>query len=235
MLTRRCASVISVRRNILPPGCVYFAGIGEQVGQHLGQAPRIPAYRCRGIGQIDDEFMLAIGDLRPHHFDRVRYDVVQIDGLEVEGDLPLADPRQVEQVIDQTHQMVELALHHCVGASGHGGARAGQLQQVETRPEGRKRASYRAGGVQQRPRRHQRLGGAAIAKLQLKFFIGDDLTAGSPHHRPPIRKHLQPLYARLVRLGLPAPRRFPPMAARGHLLSRRKAQRLGRATLVATG
>ena len=108
--TRKTASLPDrVRsRSILPPSVCILGGVVQQVGEHLGDPYQVGVHRQGYRRRGQRQHVLARIDQRPADLDRAGDDRPRVDGLDAELDLSAGDPRDVEQVVDQSHQLLDL-------------------------------------------------------------------------------------------------------------------------------
>ncbi len=93
-----------------------FHGVGEQVDLDLLETGEVTHHDQRSRFDIHNQLLIATVDLRPNHF-QCRVDCfAQIAGLHADIDLPLHDPRDIQQIIEQAGHEVRLPLDHFTGA-----------------------------------------------------------------------------------------------------------------------
>ena len=97
---------------MLPPGSVYFAALLSRLANTCVSRTLSPSTVSGSSGMSTDEPVLRGFDDRPAGLDRRRDDVRQIDRFVLHLDQPAGDAGDLEQVVDQTHEMTGLTLHH---------------------------------------------------------------------------------------------------------------------------
>ncbi len=102
----------------------------EQVGEYLRQ-PRLVGDERHGLlGQVHHQRVSALFDQRTRGLDGAFHDLAQRCRVLAQGELGLADPGNVEQVIDQAHHQRQLPLHQCQQLAVHRGGHAQHGQRV---------------------------------------------------------------------------------------------------------
>src|SRR5581483_11185624 len=103
--------------------------IVEEVRNDLSQAHRVgPDPHGADGKRRREELMPPQVDDRSAGLDRLRDDRAQVDGFQLQRDLPTRDPRNVEQVVHQPRQLTELATDYVPGPE-NGVVRARDLVQ----------------------------------------------------------------------------------------------------------
>ena len=127
------------RHRHVPPWVGVLARVREEVGEHLREPPgihadRVPAAR-HGHGQV----MAALLEQRARHLDGARDDVGDLDARGRELDFAAGDARHVEQVVDETRQVLHLPRDdRALLLAAHD---APQLHHAERRHDGRERVA----------------------------------------------------------------------------------------------
>ena len=85
-------------------------GVGEQVGERLDETRRVCIDDEPSRGDVDGQALSLSLEERARHFDRLRGDHRELDVLGVQLDLAARDPRDVEQVVDQTPKVRDLPI-----------------------------------------------------------------------------------------------------------------------------
>ncbi len=119
-----------------PLGCV-ACGVGEEVVDDLGEADLVRVHRepLGGDGQVKLEPPLL--DERPCCLDRLRDHTRELERNSRERDLSARHARDVEQVIDEAHEVLGLPQDHL--ALVRRGHVASQLHELDRREDGRER------------------------------------------------------------------------------------------------
>ena len=78
------------------------------------------------------DLMVARPDVRLVHLQRVRGDLIEIHALGAQLEHAAADPRHLEQVIDEPHEMVDLPFHHLAHGRKFRGALARDPHDVQS-------------------------------------------------------------------------------------------------------
>ena len=94
----------------LPAALGVLGRIIEQVQKDLGQPNEVGIERHRLVRQVDDQLVAVLVDHGPACFDGALEHLGQIDALFSQLDFSAADPRQVEQVVDQVDHLLHLAV-----------------------------------------------------------------------------------------------------------------------------
>ena len=138
-LTRKTTSPPSGLASIVmcPPSSLYFAALFSRLARTCSSRVGSPAIGIGPGGDGDGQSVPAAFDERAHRLDRPRDDRRGVEAFRAELDLPACDPRDVEQVVDESHEVLELAVgdivgpasdrHRCAPESGTAG---GQLLTV---------------------------------------------------------------------------------------------------------
>ncbi len=91
-------------------GVAVLGGVRQQVGQHLREARRIGVdHQAPGGNRDVQDLPLPLED-RARQLDGTAGDLGQFDPFLPKFDLPVRDPRDVEQVVDEPHQALDLSL-----------------------------------------------------------------------------------------------------------------------------
>ena len=124
---------------IRPPSSVYFALLlsrfAKTWARRVGSA-------SRGIGPGGRSTVRAWRgalDERPARLHGVLHDRGQVDPLLAELELAPGDPRDIEQVVDQSHHLADLAFHHRAGRLDDLGLAVGQADDLERVADRRQR------------------------------------------------------------------------------------------------
>jgi hypothetical protein len=117
----------------------------KQVGKHLRQAHGIAVDVDRLRRNIDAQMLLALVDERPVGFDRLFQELADRDRASLQRDLPAGHARHLQQVVEKTGHVPDLAFDDPV-----------DLLQVGFR--GRDQAQDRVGGANRRQRIAQLMG-----------------------------------------------------------------------------
>ena len=116
-----------------------LGGVVQDVADDLHQPRPIALDRQQLLGQVEDQLVPPRVDRGPRGLDGPRDDRARRHRLALQRDHPARDARHVEQVVDQDHQVLDLAID---GVAGPGAVRLGQLleaQQLHGGPDGRQR------------------------------------------------------------------------------------------------
>ena len=100
------------REDDLPAVRGVLGGVVEQVGENLRQPRRIGVHINGFRRELHRQRVPGLVDERAADFHGALHDLVQTDGLFAQGDPAPRDARDIEQVIDQTDHLRELAFHH---------------------------------------------------------------------------------------------------------------------------
>ena len=101
-----------------PPGGVYLAALFSRLEKTCVSRTRVAAHDEAGIGQLDGERVPGALDQRAAQLDRVVDHAVEQHRAPVQVDLAARDARDLHQVVDQAHHVVDLAAHELVVALG---------------------------------------------------------------------------------------------------------------------
>ena len=116
---------------MFPPRSMYLAALFKQIGQDLGQPGRV-AFEPQGFGRLgNSQAVPAAFDVRAGDLDGIGDHVRQLDALRLEIDLATADTGDIQQVIDQSGQMLDLAFDDIPGPLEVNVGRAEVLQDLE--------------------------------------------------------------------------------------------------------
>ena len=97
-----------------------FGGIREQVFHNLNQPVTVSIDWNGLLRQVHAQLLVLALDHGPHRLDRIEHLLAQHQTLAAQLDLALGDARDIEQVIDQSGHVPQLALAHghCLPGSG---------------------------------------------------------------------------------------------------------------------
>lgn len=135
------SSVVGCRlasTRIRPPGSVYLAALIRRSCTTCDRRVVSPltAIPLRGTRTV--KFVATLLQQRAGHLDRLRDDVAKLHVLTSELDSAPRNPRDIEQIVDESHQMAYLPIDH--GALLSGRARTvAKRHQLERSENGRKR------------------------------------------------------------------------------------------------
>ena len=87
-------------------------GVVQQVGDDLDEARRIDLEHAQLRRQFDAQLDPLCANRRTVRLDRAVHQRIQRCGLGVELHLAGGDPRDVEQIIDQSNHVPDLPFHH---------------------------------------------------------------------------------------------------------------------------
>ena len=104
-----------------PPGSVYLAALLSRFDEHLRETHGVGIETECFRRERDLERVIRRVDQRAARLDSRRDHVGEIHAALAQLDLAARDARDVQQVVDQPHHVVDLALHDLVG--GHRGLR----------------------------------------------------------------------------------------------------------------
>ena len=122
---------------IVPTDVGVLGGIGEQVGKHLREPHRVTGDRD-GIGRhVDGQLVSSRVEDRTAGIDGRSNDGPEIQGFALDVDQSSRDARHFEQIVHQSHEVADLALHDCRHLRGDGVLEAGQLDQLQSRQQWR--------------------------------------------------------------------------------------------------
>ena len=119
------AAVVAPRaaRRCRPRGGVYLAALvsrfANTCASRAGSASTASPRR-----DVDRQVVLALLDERAGHLQRARQHVAELDAHALERDLAARDARHLEQIVDQAHQVLDLALDDRALLEQHVAARA---------------------------------------------------------------------------------------------------------------
>lgn len=113
----------------VPAGGRVLGGVVEQVGEHLREPHAVAFQRQRAVGQMQHELVLRGIEQWAAQLQRVVQHLAQVDGAHVRLDLAARDARDLHEVVDQPHHVVDLAPHHVVVAHRLVGSRPLALEQ----------------------------------------------------------------------------------------------------------
>ena len=91
---------------------VYFAAFDKQVADHLREPHHVAVDDDLPCRPREHQLVAPCIDRRLHLFDRPVDNFAHVDRLFIEMNLAGDDPRHVQQVVDQPHQVNDLPLHH---------------------------------------------------------------------------------------------------------------------------
>jgi hypothetical protein len=117
------------------------ARVVEEIGEDLREPHRIRVNHKLLRGHADLELMTSLVDQRTARFYRRGDHRPEIHGFPLQCDLASRDPRHIHQIVDETHEMADLALQDLEGRP------RGRLLRSET--EQRERVANRGEGVAQ--------------------------------------------------------------------------------------
>ena len=98
-----------------------FRRVVDQVRQDLRDPREIAAHVHRFRRHLDRQRVAVAVDVRLARLDRGGHHLLHVDGADLELDLAAGDPRHVEQVVDEPHELLQLAgdqvarPHHLAG------------------------------------------------------------------------------------------------------------------------
>ena len=121
--TRRTTALVlagSPRREPLPPGSVYRAAFERRFVRICARRTGSPCRKTGASGRLDLERVLPAEKERPRRLERALHDGGEGDALGPQADLPVRDPGDVEEVVDQPDQMGHLPLDHLSRLCGAG-------------------------------------------------------------------------------------------------------------------
>ena len=95
-----------------PPFGVNLQALFSEVADDLSQPGRVGFQVHRIRRQRHGQFVIQALTDRPSGFDGVMHDRRQFDRLPAKFDLAQADAAHVQQVVDETHHLPDLTLHH---------------------------------------------------------------------------------------------------------------------------
>ena len=110
-------------------------GVLQDVGEDLHEPCAVAADDQGAGGRLDVQGMPRGRRERRDRLGGDRHQARDVQGLAVQLDLVGRDPRHVQQVVDQTHQLPDLTLHDVSRTGGHRRRRIG-LQRLEREPDG---------------------------------------------------------------------------------------------------
>jgi hypothetical protein len=97
------------------PAFGVFGGVGKQVGEHLRQPVEVSIDGELLGGRLHDQLMAMLVDRRPAGFGAGGQHLTQTHPIAPQIDLAGADPADIEEVVDEMHQVVELPIHDLDG------------------------------------------------------------------------------------------------------------------------
>ncbi len=118
-----------------------LAAVVQQVAEHLRQARRIGFDIDRFVGQRHAQGVLSGLGQRPRCFQRLLQHRGQLDRLRAQFEPVVRDAVQVEQVVDQSHQLRQLALHRVARTLHQGAIVAGAFHHRERVAQRRQRVA----------------------------------------------------------------------------------------------
>ena len=121
-----------------PRGGVYFAALVSRFAKTCARRAG-SASTARSGRDVDRQVVLALLDERAGHLQRARQHVAEIDAHALERDLAARDARHLEQVVDQSHQVLDLALDD--GALLEQDVAGAQLHQLQRGRDRRQRVA----------------------------------------------------------------------------------------------
>ena len=128
-------------RDLDPPAIGCVAGrIAHDVPHDLDDACRIGMQRDLVIGQGNRQRVPAGIDRRLRDFQRVRKNIAERDLFPAQGNLPVFDPVDIEQIIDQTRHVAHVLPHRRVHGCGVGFVHR-HFQQGHARRQDRQRVA----------------------------------------------------------------------------------------------
>ena len=87
-------------------------GVVQDVGDHLHEARLVALDADQLVRQIELERVPMRVDRRPRRLDRARHDRTDEHRLELQRDHAARNARDIQQVVDQVHEMLDLPLDH---------------------------------------------------------------------------------------------------------------------------
>ena len=123
-----------------PPSSVYFAALFSRFATTCASRTGI-GHDGHGLGrQLDRQLVPRGFDQRPARLDGAAQHRAQVDGLLAQLDPAARHARDLHQVVDEPHEVVDLALEHLVHLHGRrriaAGQRAGSASRCESAPAG---------------------------------------------------------------------------------------------------
>ncbi len=112
--------------------------VGQEIGQHLGQADLIHLDKQAGARHLDRQEVRALLEQRAGHLDRLGHHRGQLHRLAAKLHPAARDARDVEQIVDQADQVVDLALDDLALALA---ADTAQLHQLDAGQDGSQRVA----------------------------------------------------------------------------------------------
>jgi hypothetical protein len=118
-------------QNVKPDVAVLIRELGrvvQQVRDHRHH-PYPIAPHCQGLpGDADGKAAVAPADLAVTHLQSSSNDLGEVEPFLAQLDLAPGDARDIEQVVDQAHQVGELAVHHLQGCSHAAASRSARTR-----------------------------------------------------------------------------------------------------------
>ena len=111
-LTTASLTAGRIASSIGSAGVRIFYGVTEQVAEDLREPDRIGFYKHRLFRKVDAKLNSGRIHLFLARSDRATKDDAEVEPLLFQLDLAMADPRSIEQIVDEPHQMFDLPLHH---------------------------------------------------------------------------------------------------------------------------
>jgi hypothetical protein len=119
--------------------------VSEEVAYHLRKAGRIGVYEHRLWAELAIQTDSIFLEERAVVVDRSTNEIVQLGPPPFKSDLPSADTRDVEQVVDQTGQMLDLAFDHGIRATRLFTTWGGPFKDEQAVADGRQRVAQLVG------------------------------------------------------------------------------------------
>ncbi len=113
----------------------------HQVRHGLREPGEIGVRPQRPVRQRDVQHVRLRVDRRARRLDRAGHDGSQVDALAAELDLVLRDPRHVQQIVGQPHEMQHLPLHRRAGAFDDVGVAAREAHHFDRGADRRERVA----------------------------------------------------------------------------------------------
>jgi len=124
-----------------PPRLHVLARLREEVGDHLGEPHGIREDVKRAFASLDAELVPGTTGNGPAGLDRLVDRKPQGDPAAAQLEPVVGDPRQVEKVVDESLHLRDLPIQRRQGPFEHRAVGRSPLQDLETVPDRRQRAS----------------------------------------------------------------------------------------------
>ncbi len=110
MRTIACAFSISHRNADLPSGRRELARVAEEIRDGLGDPHSVAVDEERAVRKLHFERLLGLLAEWAAGFDRLLESLAEIHPRPLQGQLAAADPGDIEEILDQAHEVAHLPI-----------------------------------------------------------------------------------------------------------------------------